>query len=137
MLPFLERHSFHRFPGLHRFHAHDGAVVVGWTALTRHHVREGFKHTAELSLYVKHSSRRKGVGSILAHAVLSRAPTLNLHSVLAVAFKDMPNVVSFAETKCGFSVAACLPDAFPDKETYYDILVFEKLIPIGQQLLLS
>jgi L-amino acid N-acyltransferase YncA len=106
----------------------DKGVVVGWAALTRHHVREGFKHTAEISLYVQHSSRRKGIGSALAQTVLNRASALDLHCILAIVFRDMPGVVSFTEKKCGFLAAACLPEAFPDKEGFHDILIFEKLI---------
>ncbi|NOJ44588.1 GNAT family N-acetyltransferase [Bradyrhizobium australiense] len=102
--------------------------VIGWTALTRHHVNEGLRQTAEMSLYVQGPFRRKGVGSALAHAVLSRASTANLRCILAMIFADIPNVISFAERKCGFSVAGCLPGAFRDSETNYDVLVLQRLI---------
>lgn len=102
--------------------------VVGWTALTRHHDNEGLRQTAEMSLYVQGSFRCKGVGSALAHAVLSRASTANLHCILAMIFADIPNVISFAERKCGLSIAGSLPGAFPDNGTNYDILVLQRLI---------
>ena len=106
----------------------DKGVVVGWTALTRHHVREGYKHTAEISLYVKPSARRNGMGSALAKTILNRASALELHCILAIVFKDMPDVVSFAAKKFGFVPAACLPEAFPDKDRYFDILILEKIV---------
>ncbi|MET4222636.1 L-amino acid N-acyltransferase YncA [Bradyrhizobium sp. LB14.3] len=102
--------------------------VIGWTALTRHHDNEGLRQTAEMSLYVQAAFRSQGVGSALAHAVLSRASTDNLHCILAMIFADIPKVISFAERKCGLSVAGCLPGAFSDSLTNYDVLVLQKLI---------
>lgn len=102
--------------------------VIGWTALTRHHDNEGLRQTAEMSLYVQGSFRRQGVGSSLAHAVLSRPSTANLHCILAMIFADIPKVITFAERKCGLSVAGCLPRAFPSNGANYDILVLQKLL---------
>lgn len=106
---------------------HKGAVV-GWTAFTRHNVLEGYQLTAEMSLYVQASFRRKGVGSALAHTLLSRASDLGLHCILALVFKDMQGVVAFAETKCRFLVAGCLPRVFSDGGKLYDVLLLEKLV---------
>lgn len=103
-------------------------AAVGWTALTRHHVNDGLKHTAEMSLYVQEPFRRKGIGSALANVLLSRANAANLHCILAMIFKDMPGVVSFAERQCAFSLAGCLPEAFHDLGKNYDILVLQKLV---------
>ncbi|UFW51336.1 MULTISPECIES: GNAT family N-acetyltransferase [Bradyrhizobium] len=108
----------------------DKDAVVGWTAFTP--LRgEDAKQTAEMSLYVQESCRRKGIGSALAHALLKRASILELHCVFAMAFKDMPHVAYFAERKCGFSIAGCLPEVFSHSGKHYDILVFEKLIEPG------
>lgn len=102
--------------------------VIGWTTLTRHHVNEGLRHTAELSLYVQGQCRGKGVGSVLAQTVLSRSNTAKLHCILATAFADLPKAISFAERKCGLSVAGCLPGALHHSGTNYDILVLQRLM---------
>ncbi|MGY4509453.1 N-acetyltransferase family protein [Bradyrhizobium sp. USDA 3650] len=106
---------------------HEGALV-GWAALTRHHAREGLKHTAEMSVYVQEPFRGKGVGAALARTLLSRASILNVRCILGMVFKDMPRVVSFAERKCGFSVVGCLPEIFSQGGRHYDILMLEKLV---------
>lgn len=124
----MKEFLFELRPSFESYTCVDRGAVVGWTALTRHHVREGLKQTAEMSLYVQRSSRRRGIGSALAHTLLSRASILNLHCILAMVFKDMPHVVSFAEKKCGFSVAGCLPDVFTNNGKHYDIVVFQKLV---------
>ncbi|WP_284276137.1 GNAT family N-acetyltransferase [Bradyrhizobium iriomotense] len=101
--------------------------VVGWAAFTR--LRgEDAEQTAEMSLFVQASFRRKGIGSALASTLLNRSNALNLHCIFAMAFKDMPHVVSFAERRCGFSIAGCLPEIFTHNGKHYDILVFERLI---------
>lgn len=119
----FERHpSFESYTCVHK------GTVVGWAAFTRLHVLEGYQHTAEMSLYVQASFRRKGVGSALARTLLDRADSLNLHCILAIVFKDMQDVVAFAERKCGFVVAGCLPETFSDREKQYDLLLLEKLV---------
>lgn len=105
----------------------DGALV-GWTALTPYRVKEDVEHTAEMSLYVHESFRRRGIGTALASTLLDRACILNLHCIFAMAFKDMPNVASFAERRCQFSVAGCLPEVFSCRGKHYDILVFDRLL---------
>ncbi|WP_027056456.1 GNAT family N-acetyltransferase [Mesorhizobium erdmanii] len=119
---FESRPSFESYTCVHK------GAVVGWTALTRLRVREDVKHTAEMSLYVQNSCRRKGIGSALAHALLDRAIILNLHCIFALVFKDKPEVISFAEKKCGFSVAGCLLEVFSDSEKHHDILLFDQLL---------
>ncbi|XSC42568.1 N-acetyltransferase family protein [Bradyrhizobium sp. RDT10] len=124
----MKEYLFETRPSFESYTCVDKDTVVGWTALTRYRVREDVKHTAEMSLYVQESFRRKGIASALAHTLLNRASILNLHCIFAIVFKDMPHVVSFAERKCGFSVAGCLPEVFSDSGKHYDILVFERVI---------
>ncbi|WP_092304013.1 GNAT family N-acetyltransferase [Bradyrhizobium sp. Ghvi] len=124
----MKQFLFASRPSIEGYACVDGDAVVGWSALTRHHAGEGLKHTAEMSLYVQEDLRRRGIGALLANTLLERAPTLNLHCILALALKDTPDVLSFAQIKCGFSVAGCIPELFSDGERHYDIVVFEKLI---------
>lgn len=123
---------FESLPSFDSYVCVDKGAVVGWTALTRYRVREDVKHTAEMSLYVQESFRRKGIGVALADTVLYRASPLNLRCIFAMLFKDAPEVVSFAERKCGFSVAGCLPELFCYHGKHYDILLLERLfVPLS------
>ncbi|WP_342734189.1 GNAT family N-acetyltransferase [Bradyrhizobium sp. B117] len=124
----MKHFLFERHPTFDSYACVHKGAVVGWTAFTRHNVLEGYQHTAEMSLYVQDSFRFKGVGSALAHTLLNRARCLNLHCILAMVCKDMPHVVAFAERKCGFSVAGCLPIVFSHSGKYRDILILEKLV---------
>ncbi|MBB4577661.1 GNAT family N-acetyltransferase [Rhizobium lentis] len=119
---------FEARPSFETYICVDNDAVVGWTALTRFRVAENARHTAEMSLYVQETFRRNGIGSTLAQTVLNRASVLDLHCIFAMVFKDAPGVISFAKTKCGFSVAGCLPEIFYDRGKHYDVLVLEKLV---------
>ncbi|ASY61067.1 putative acetyltransferase (plasmid) [Sinorhizobium sp. CCBAU 05631] len=124
----MQEFLFESRPALASFVCVDKGSLVGWTAFTPFRVKEDAEHTAEMSLYVHGSFRRKGVGMALAHTLLNRASLLDLHCIFAIVFKEMPEVVSFAERNCGFSVAGCLPEVFSDNGKYYDVLVLERLI---------
>lgn len=123
-----EEFLFESHPSFESYTCVAKGAVVGWTAFTRYRVREDLKHTAEMSLYVQESFRRKGIGSALAHTLLNRASILNVHCIVAMAFENRPNDVAFAERKCGFSVAGCLPEVFSDGGKHFDVLVLERLI---------
>ncbi|MHC4049470.1 GNAT family N-acetyltransferase [Bradyrhizobium sp. 25ACV] len=124
----MKEFLFEQRPSFESYTCVDEGAVVGWTAFTRYRVREDVRHTAEMSLYVQESFRHKGIGSILAKTLLNRANSHNLHCVFAMVFKDMPDVVSFAERNCGFSLAGCLREVFSDNGKHYDILVLERLV---------
>nr|WP_271611787.1 GNAT family N-acetyltransferase [Bradyrhizobium sp. CCBAU 21362] len=124
----METFLFESHPSFDAYTCVDNSAVVGWTAFTPYRTREDFRHAAEMSIYVQKSARRRGIGSALAHSILSRASSLDLHCILAMTFKDRPEVAFFLENKCGFSVTGCLPEIFSDDGKHYDILTFERLI---------
>ena len=62
----------------------DGGEVIGWGSLTRYHVRDGYRHTVEDSIYVRADQHRRGVGRALLDALLMRAREAGHHTVLAV-----------------------------------------------------
>ncbi|MEI9426208.1 GNAT family N-acetyltransferase [Mesorhizobium sp. Cs1299R1N3] len=119
---------FESHPSLGSYTCVDKGAVIGWTAYIPFRVKEDADHTAEMALYVHEQFRRKGIGSDLARTLLNHATILDLHCVFAIVFKDMPSVVSFAERKCGFSVAGCLPEVFSHGGKHYDLLVLERSI---------
>src|SRR5262249_40558368 len=93
------------------FHAHDdrfplwaavsGALVVGWTCLSRYEPKRCFDHTAMFSTYVKRSHRGSGVGSQLRAHLIAEARRLGFHSIMNRVFASNAASIALAR-KHGF-----------------------------------
>ena len=57
--------------------------VAGWASLSEWNSRGAYAYTAESSVYVATSHRRKGIGAALLAAIEARARELNYHVVIA------------------------------------------------------
>ncbi len=66
----------------------EGAGPIAWASLTRHHEREAYGPTAELSLYVARERRRQGLGLALGEHLVDRARSLSFHSLVALLPSD-------------------------------------------------
>jgi L-amino acid N-acyltransferase YncA len=62
----------------------EGEGPIAWAALTRHHEREAYSPTAELSLYVARDRRRQGLGLALGEHMVERARSRSFHSLVAL-----------------------------------------------------
>jgi L-amino acid N-acyltransferase len=60
------------------------AGAMAWASLTRHHEREAYAKTAELTLYVDPPMRRRGLGFELGSHVVARARALSFHSLVTL-----------------------------------------------------
>ncbi len=63
--------------------AEQQGVVVGWASLSRYSERAAYDATAEVSLYVRQSHRRRGIGSRLFSAIVDRGRAAGLHSLIS------------------------------------------------------
>ena len=88
--------------------ATDGALL-GWASLSPYRSSSGYRFTAEASVYVAESARRRGVAVQLLTALFDSRASLRFHAV--VASIDAENSASLALFEgFGFSEAARLPD---------------------------
>jgi phosphinothricin acetyltransferase len=60
----------------------DGAIV-GWGSLSRYNPREGYRATAESSIYIREAMHRRGLGKAMLLDLLGRAVALGHHTVIA------------------------------------------------------
>jgi phosphinothricin acetyltransferase len=63
--------------------AEEAGKVIGWGALVKYHVREGYRFTLENSVYVEQGRHGGGIGRALLEQLLDRARALGAHSVVA------------------------------------------------------
>ena len=101
------------------FHAHtpskhplwvtetDGRIVA-WLSFSSFYGRPAYDRTAELSIYVTASDRRRGLGDYLLMEALAAAPALNLKNLLGFIFgHNEPSLALFE--RHGFSRWGILP----------------------------
>ncbi len=63
--------------------AEQGGVLAAWAALSRYSDRAAYDGTAEISLYVARSHRRRGIGKRLFSAIVDRGRAVGLHTVVS------------------------------------------------------
>lgn len=83
--------------------------VVGWASLSRYRPSSGYRHTAEISVYVDPRAQRRGVARRLVAALHDWASAAGLRAI--VASIDSENAASIALFESlGYVQAARLPD---------------------------
>jgi L-amino acid N-acyltransferase len=63
--------------------ANDLGAAVGWSALSRHKERYGYRFTVENSIYVHPQWRGQGVGKLLMPPLIEAARAMGMHTILA------------------------------------------------------
>jgi len=66
--------------------------ILAWGSLSDYHPREGYRITAEISVYVAPEARGKGLGGRLVNFILESAPKFGVKNVVALIFSS--NVAS-------------------------------------------
>ncbi len=84
------------------------AQILAWLSFSSFYGRPGYRHTAELSLYVDGSVRRTGLGTYLLSEAIRSAPCFGIDRLLAFIFgHNKPSLALFQ--KFGFQQWGLLP----------------------------
>ena len=78
--------------------AEEGSLLVGWASLSRWSDRCAYSDTAEISLYVRESSRRKGIGRKLIKEIIDEGKRVHLHTVIARISEGNANSIHLHES---------------------------------------
>ena len=68
--------------------ANQKGEILAWGSLSDYHPREGYRITAEISVYAAPEARDKGLGWRLVNFMLKRAPEFGLKNVVALIFSS-------------------------------------------------
>ena len=102
----LEEHRRAKLPVLV---ATDASGVVGWASLSPYRASSGYRFTAEASVYVARTARRRGVGALLLGSLLDGPDAPGFHAVVAsIDAENLPSIALFE--RFGFAEAARLPE---------------------------
>lgn len=83
----------------------DNNVIAGYAYATRWHSRASYKYSVESSVYLKHDSAGKGIGSGLYADLIKRLKSLDYHVVIGGIALPNPGSVALHE-KFGFEQVA-------------------------------
>ena len=81
--------------------AEDEGRIVGFAYLSPFNVRHAYRFVADLSLYVDHDEKGKGIGSLLMKAIEEEARNMHLHQLFSLITSENENSRTFHE-KHGF-----------------------------------
>jgi phosphinothricin acetyltransferase len=66
--------------------AEEDGRIIGWLSYSNFYGRPAYAGTAELSIYVHESARRKGAGRYFLEHAIAHAPALGVHTLLGFIF---------------------------------------------------
>jgi len=80
-------------------------TIVGYTCSSPWKPRSGYRYTAEISIYLKHDSIEKGIGTILYTALINQLKKSNFNAIIGGVTLPNPSCVRLHE-KLGFEKIA-------------------------------
>ncbi|MGX1498707.1 L-amino acid N-acyltransferase YncA [Labrenzia sp. MBR-25] len=102
-------------------------AVLGFASFGPFRPREGYRLTAEHSVYVDPAAQRRGIGRALLERLMEIAIAKNLHVLVGVI--DGGNTASIAlHEKLGFHVAGRLPEAGTKFGHWLDLVFVAKVL---------
>ena len=105
----LAAHRAGGFPVLVAFDAAAPDTPLGWASLSLYRGSSGYRFTAEASVYVARSARRRGVATGLLGALIDAPAAQRFHALAAsIDAENAPSIALFE--RFGFSEAARLPE---------------------------
>ena len=96
--------------------------VTGWLSLSVFYGRPAYRATAEVSVYVAATHRRRGIGRALMREAIAHAPSLQIHTLLGFVFAQ--NKPSMALLKVfGFEQWGFLPRVAEFETHHCDLVI--------------
>lgn len=105
----------------------DGETLLGYASYGAFRSFEGYKHTAELSVYVAAHARGKGAGDRLMHTLLDHAEKQQVHVLIAAI--EAGNEASLRlHDKHGFTRSGLLPQVGRKFGRWLDVILMQRIL---------
>lgn len=101
--------------------------ILGWGILKKYSDREGYKHAAEVSIYLKPSSTRRGLGSKIHDELLTQAKELDYYHLTAKIFAKNERSIRFFES-FGYEKVGIQHKIGKINNQFLDMIILEKLL---------
>jgi len=101
--------------------------VVGWASLSRWSDRAAYDGTVELSVYVHHLHRAKGIGKKLTEIIVAEGEKAGLHTIVSRITTDNNNSIHIHEV-LGFENIGVLKEVGFKFGRYLDVAMLQKML---------
>jgi phosphinothricin acetyltransferase len=119
------------------FHAHDTSYplwvaevegqIAGWACISAYSDRLGYRYSVENSVYVEHSHRSRGLGTLMLAKTVEETSALGYHAIIARVFSHNPASVAL-HRRFGFEEMGCLREIASMDGIFRDVLFLVKLL---------
>ena len=89
--------------------------------------RNGYNHTAEVSVYIRNGEQGRGLGAKLYAAIMDQLKSMEMHTVIAVLTIPNPASVQFHQ-KLGFTQVGRLIEVGYKFGKWLDVAYFQKML---------
>lgn len=103
-----------------------GGIVSGYAYAVRFKLREAYKHSVEVSVYVRNEMKQKGVGSQLYAKLFEEIEDTHVHAIMAGISLPNDSSIHFHE-KLGFEKVAHFREIGYKLGRWIDVGYWEKL----------
>lgn len=101
--------------------------IIGWGSLSKFHQRAAYGRTVENSVYVRHDTLHKGIGSALLADLIQRARAIGHHSIIAgISADQIPSVE--LHRKFGFAEVARLKEVGYKFDRWLDVIYMQLML---------
>ncbi len=100
--------------------AESNGAVVGWAALNKFSDRQGYDHTGEISFYVHHEWRGKGIGSDLLQMLTLESEEAGFHTIIS-RISDGNDVSIHLHEKLGYKLIGTMKEAGLKFDKWWDV----------------
>lgn len=101
--------------------------VTGYACLSEFRVKEGYKNTCEMSVYIDPNFQNKGIGNRLMGEIIELGKNNGFHTIISVITSDNEVSIKMHE-KYGFILSGHLKEAGFKFDRYLDCLFYQLLI---------
>jgi len=105
----------------------DGGEIVGYAYASAWKARTAYRHSVEGSIYLDVTKVRKGIGTQLCEALLTRLKKMSVHCVIGGVALPNPASVGLLE-KMGFEKVAHFKEVGWKQGKWVDVAYWEKVI---------
>ncbi len=106
--------------------AEQDTMIVGWASLSKWSDRCAYSGTAEVSLYVKHDYRGKGIGKALLKALIQTGENAGIHTVIARITEENENSIRLFREE-GFENVGVMKEVGRKFGRLLDVFILQKI----------